>query len=268
MKFQKSLKVPVEIAEQMEALVAQPNDELDRDEAVFDREVTFDDGKRMVIQVVAPNDVEEESCWTQGVLLDPEGNELGTTDVGESFLGEYSVPCGDDEYEVTVETNMRDFYESGECPDCGEPISVLCRNGENCSNCGHVFYAPNRYPVKLLVKVDAPARMLPDEVADMVNTIINAGLGDAADSAELSDEEQMNDPDSALDLNITSPELLVDDVYYQPEGAGDPDAGTSAANIRSFQVYRSFHNARKVHPDCSKILAFSGDDIEQHKFLD
>lgn len=268
MKFQKSLKVPVEVAEQMEALVATPNDELDRDEAVFDREVMFDDGKRMVIQVVAPNEPEEESCWTQGVLFSPEGNELGVTDVGESFLGEYSVFHGEDEYEVTVETNMRDFYEGGGCPDCGEPIDALCRNGESCPNCEHVFIAPNRYPVKLLVSVEAPARMLPDEVVSMVNTIINAGLSDAADSAELADEDQMNDPDSALDLNITSPELLADDVYYQPDGAGDPDAGTSAAKIMSFHVYRNFHNARKAHPDCPKMLAFTGDDIQQHKFID
>lgn len=79
------------------------------------------------------------------MLFDPQGHELGSTDVGDSFLGEYFVPDDDagDEYEVVVVTDMRDQYENGECPDCGDPISKLCVNGEACSNCGHVFWHPD-----------------------------------------------------------------------------------------------------------------------------
>lgn len=30
-------------------------------------------------------------------------------------------------------------YPNGECPDCGEDIPKLTKNGEECKNCGHVF---------------------------------------------------------------------------------------------------------------------------------
>jgi hypothetical protein len=36
-----------------------------RDECVFDREVEFDDGRRMAIQVIASSEP-AEGCWTQG----------------------------------------------------------------------------------------------------------------------------------------------------------------------------------------------------------
>ena len=37
---------------------------------------------------------------------------------------------------------IKDSYESGECPDCGENIPNDVSNGDECSNCGHVFYSP------------------------------------------------------------------------------------------------------------------------------
>ena len=33
-------------------------------------------------------------------------------------------------------------YVDQECPDCGEPIPEDIGDGEECINCGHVFYAP------------------------------------------------------------------------------------------------------------------------------
>ena len=57
-----------------------------------------------------------------------------------------------------------------------------------------------------------------------------------------------------------------DQLYFQPEGAGNRDAGT-ASKINSHQVYRHLENATKEHPDC-EIEAFTGDDIEKPKFLD
>jgi len=268
MKHQKSLKVSVEKAQQMAWFCQFPNEEIERDEPVFDQTVTFDDGRRVVIQVVASTQPEEESCWTQGVLFGPEGTELAVTEPGEDFLGEYCLFYEGDEYEVVVETNMRDFYPEGECPDCGEPISPTAVNGDNCPNCEHVFNVPDTYPVKLAITVDAPSYQLPEQVAELVDFIIKAGLSDALASAELPEEDQMGDPGAAVGLEISTPEVVPDgDVYYQPDGAGDPDAGTTAANIRSFHVYRSFHNARNAHPGL-RILAFTGDDIQEHKFLD
>lgn len=31
-------------------------------------------------------------------------------------------------------------YENGVCPDCAEPISVYAEPGNECPNCGHVFW--------------------------------------------------------------------------------------------------------------------------------
>lgn len=62
-----------------------------KDGIEFDEEVEFDNGYRMVIQVCGPGNPTEETCWTQGVLFSADGNELGHTDCGESFLGEYCI---------------------------------------------------------------------------------------------------------------------------------------------------------------------------------
>lgn len=70
-------------------------------EVIFDNEVVFPNGFRMAIQVIAA-ETEGETAWTQGVLFDEDGNELGCTDVGESFLGEYCVNYDGTEYIVNV----------------------------------------------------------------------------------------------------------------------------------------------------------------------
>jgi ribosomal protein S27AE len=36
--------------------------------------------------------------------------------------------------------NLRDIYPKGECPDCGKKIPAKAREGDECGNCGHVFY--------------------------------------------------------------------------------------------------------------------------------
>ena len=66
-------------------------------ETLFDREVKFNDGKRFAVQVI-DSDVEDEPAWTQGVLFDKDGYELGCTHVGDEFIGEYIV----DDYQVEV----------------------------------------------------------------------------------------------------------------------------------------------------------------------
>jgi rubredoxin len=32
------------------------------------------------------------------------------------------------------------YYLSGECPDCGEKIPSVAIEGDECGNCGHVFW--------------------------------------------------------------------------------------------------------------------------------
>lgn len=38
-----------------------------------------------------------------------------------------------------MKTNIKDLYENGECPDCGETIPDNAVDGSECVNCGHVF---------------------------------------------------------------------------------------------------------------------------------
>jgi len=75
-------------------------------EVLFDQEYKFLDGKKMVIQVIAPEDTPEdigdETAWTKGIMFDRDGNELGCTEARESFLGEYVIPVGEHEYTIEV----------------------------------------------------------------------------------------------------------------------------------------------------------------------
>jgi hypothetical protein len=44
--------------------------------------------------------------------------------------------------EIKDEVNViKNDYDYGECPDCGEDIPDCMVSGEECANCGHVFYS-------------------------------------------------------------------------------------------------------------------------------
>lgn len=102
MKYSAALKVEADKAEQLEKFCQTPPGDCGRGEVLFDEEVKFPNGHRVAIQVIASETPDTESCWTQGVLFSPTGSEEGCTEVGESFLGEYYLSDGVDEYEVTV----------------------------------------------------------------------------------------------------------------------------------------------------------------------
>lgn len=85
------LQVRSTVANKLELLCRKPDSDCGKGEVLFDREVKFPNGFRMAIQVIASESPATESAWTQGVLFDQKGNEIGCTDVGESFLGEYTV---------------------------------------------------------------------------------------------------------------------------------------------------------------------------------
>ena len=36
---------------------------------------------------------------------------------------------------------VKDAYEYGDCPDCGQEIPNNVEEGQSCSNCTHVFYS-------------------------------------------------------------------------------------------------------------------------------
>ena len=96
--MKRKILVSEDKATELEDLCNEPAADCGRGEVIFDEEVTFDNGNRMVIQVIAPEDPGTEPCWTQGVLFSPEGCELGCTEVQENFLGDYKV----DEHVVVV----------------------------------------------------------------------------------------------------------------------------------------------------------------------
>lgn len=105
MKYFEKLVVPAHIASEMVRICRDVVPDVKKNGVEFDQEVRFSNGYFMVIQVCGPGDPKEESCWTQGVFYRESGNELTCTDAGESFLGEYHIEWGGDEYVVEVVTD-------------------------------------------------------------------------------------------------------------------------------------------------------------------
>jgi len=107
MRHYAKITVSPELAELMERLCEcppLPDHDVQRCSTTFDHEVRFENGNRMAVQVVVPNDPDIESCWTQGVMFDNLGNELACTEPGDTFLGEYSITWWDEEFVVEVAT--------------------------------------------------------------------------------------------------------------------------------------------------------------------
>lgn len=94
-----------------EDLCRTPHADIEKDKAIYDNEYQFPNHYRMAIQVISPLSPAEESCWTQGVLFDENGNELGCTEVGESFGGEYCVSYNGYDYVVTIKREREKFAQ-------------------------------------------------------------------------------------------------------------------------------------------------------------
>lgn len=105
--YHETMPLPADTIDRLEELCRGPATDCGSDETVFDREVNFDDGCRMAIQVVAPNDP-AGSCWTQGVLFDANGAELGCTEPGDTFAGDYEVSCNGSVYSARVAEDSRE----------------------------------------------------------------------------------------------------------------------------------------------------------------
>jgi hypothetical protein len=103
-KMQGTLIVDQSKYNYLEDLCSTPHSDIEKDKVIYDNEYQFPNHYRMVVQVVSPLSPAEESCWTQGVLFDENGNELGSTDVGESFGGEYCVSYEGEDYLVMVKS--------------------------------------------------------------------------------------------------------------------------------------------------------------------
>lgn len=61
--------------------------------------------------------------------------------------------------------------------------------------------------VNLLVVVDAPEDMTDEVVAKHVDNLLNSGWYDASQTAEMEDEDQIEDAKDCLRLTIHSPRL-------------------------------------------------------------
>jgi len=85
------MEVEKEKGQELEKFCHVPPKDCGRGEAIFDQEFVFENGMRMAIQVIASENPDTEECWTQGVLFNKIGIEVGCTDVGETFLGEYQI---------------------------------------------------------------------------------------------------------------------------------------------------------------------------------
>lgn len=104
MQSKKKATLPVDKSEarRLEQYCDQPPGRFADRVIMFDEEVVFDNGMRMAVQVVASSAPDLEPCWTQGVLFDKDGCQMGCTDVSESFLGEYFISAGGVDYVVDV----------------------------------------------------------------------------------------------------------------------------------------------------------------------
>jgi hypothetical protein len=69
------------------------------------------------------------------VNLDSSPQELTLAEAEEQY-GKFV-----DEAHAAPKRMMRDAYDDGECPDCGEQIPSDAEEGSDCSNCGHVFWS-------------------------------------------------------------------------------------------------------------------------------
>lgn len=78
--------------------------------------------------------------WVQGILMDKpivsKGYRLRSIGVG---LQLNCCPPYATQYLEKVNP-VKNSYQYGICPDCGEEIPDDIAEGEECSNCGHVFY--------------------------------------------------------------------------------------------------------------------------------
>ena len=42
--------------------------------------------------------------------------------------------------EMDYGIRVKQWYKNGECPDCGEEIPIMATGGDECKNCGHIFW--------------------------------------------------------------------------------------------------------------------------------
>lgn len=101
----------------------------------FGRTSMVEKGERLVpVCVIACGyrDVDAEECIICGGFTDTK-LEFKT----ETFI---RVTKGKKNIGNIGHTKVKENYHNGLCPDCGKPMPDDIKGGQECSNCGHVFY--------------------------------------------------------------------------------------------------------------------------------
>jgi len=110
MTFEQTLTLSKKQLERVQELCGGPpgRDEVRRSEVALEWEIPFPHRMMVSLQVVAPNDPDEESCWCQAVLFrieDPSGfvyGEVACSDVEEGLLGEWVLEHDGRKFVVNV----------------------------------------------------------------------------------------------------------------------------------------------------------------------
>lgn len=75
-----------------------------------------------------------------GNLIDFLEDNSGAIEAIVNWIGEQNIPEWKDSLESELPARkVKEEYEDGVCPDCGEEIPEEATEGESCSNCEHVF---------------------------------------------------------------------------------------------------------------------------------
>lgn len=101
MKFTQTLKVDNSLANSLTELCNKPFNDFAPLDILFDEEIEFDDNHSMAIQVQTSSQPSEVPCFVKGVLFF-DGDEIGSTDITNSLLGQYSINYAGNEFVVNV----------------------------------------------------------------------------------------------------------------------------------------------------------------------
>lgn len=63
----------------------------------------------------------------------------GCVEAIKEWIAEQNITEWKENLEAELPEVIKDNYDNGECPDCGEEIPDDALSGEECSNCGHVW---------------------------------------------------------------------------------------------------------------------------------
>lgn len=105
--YHETMTMPADTLEKYQQLCRGPATDCGRDECIFDELVPIGESMVMAIQVIAPSEPGEGGCWTQGVLFDGVGSEMGCTEPLDTLAGEYRVEHDGDVYAVRVTDDSR-----------------------------------------------------------------------------------------------------------------------------------------------------------------